>query len=141
VPVTGVFLCYEGQCSSDINCVHEPVYLPGCLIQSCITQTMLLHLRQFCWWFWRLCIRLWTSLDTSLYENIFISQCEYVWRENVFFVREDTILYKMTDWIVINIPNIPSFSPFRAITVPSWYDTWRNALYVWYLCGGITSLS
>jgi len=55
-------LCYESQCSrGDINCVHKPVYLPGCLIQSCITQTMLLHQRQFCWWFWRLCIRGWTS--------------------------------------------------------------------------------
>ena len=38
-------------------------------------------------------------------------------RECVFFVREDAILYKMTYWIVINIPHIPSFSPFKAKTV------------------------
>jgi len=62
LPVPGVVLYYEGQCSrGDINCVHKPVYLPGFLIQSCITQAILLHLRQFCWWFWRLCIRAWTG--------------------------------------------------------------------------------
>jgi hypothetical protein len=30
------------------------------------------------------------------------------------FVREYAILYKMTDLIVINIPHMPSFSPFKA---------------------------
>lgn len=57
-------------------------------------------------------------VDFFKYDYIYKPMWICMERECVF-VKEHAILYKMTDWIVINVSHIPFFSPLRATTVHS----------------------